>query len=74
MLTNSNGTFPQTVAYGVGDSLLGITSANLDGDSGPDLAVANSDDGTVSALLNKGGEPSPRTTSPPTPRETIPKA
>jgi hypothetical protein len=64
VLTNSNGTFPQTVAYGVGDSPLGITTANLDGDSGPDLAVANSDDDTVSALLNKGGGTFPKNNNP----------
>jgi len=54
VLTNRNGTFPQSATSDAGDSPLGITNADLDGDGRLDLAVANSGDGTVSALLNRG--------------------
>jgi Abnormal spindle-like microcephaly-assoc'd, ASPM-SPD-2-Hydin/FG-GAP repeat len=40
------------VDYPVGLSPNGLAAADLNGDGGPDLAVANSESGTVSLLLN----------------------
>jgi hypothetical protein len=42
-------------AYGGGDRPVGITSADLDGNGLPDLAVANLESNSVSVMLNTGG-------------------
>jgi hypothetical protein len=49
---NGDGTFQPHADYPVGLSPLGLAAADLNGDGGADLAVANSDSGTVSLLLN----------------------
>jgi hypothetical protein len=46
------GTFQPHVDYPVGLSPVGLAEADLNGDGGADLAVANSESGTVSLLLN----------------------
>jgi hypothetical protein len=49
---NGDGTFQPHVDYPVGLSPLGLAAADLNADGGTDLAVANSDSGTISLLLN----------------------
>lgn len=44
-----------TVSYDVGDRPRAIATADLNGDKVPDVAVANSADGTVSVLVGVGG-------------------
>ena len=59
LLNNGNGTFgtataSSTVCVTAGSGAFGVAAADFNGDSKPDLAVANSIDGTVSILLNSG--------------------
>ena len=49
---NGDGTFQPHVDYLFGEFPFGIAAANLNGDGGSDLAVANNESGTVSGLLN----------------------
>jgi hypothetical protein len=49
---NGDGTFQPHVDYPVGLSPLGLAAADLNADGGADLAVTNSDSGTVALLLN----------------------
>ncbi len=46
--------FPAPVNYGAGNAPASVYSANLDGDSDDDLAVANSGSNNISILLNNG--------------------
>ena len=50
---NGDGTFADDELYGTGLSPISVVIANLDGDDSGDLAVANFEDDTVSALLNQ---------------------
>ncbi len=59
LLNNGNGTFgtataSSTVCATAGSGAFGVAAADFNGDGKPDLAVANSIDGTVSILLNSG--------------------
>src|SRR5579859_134773 len=59
LLNNGNGTFgtataSNTVCVTAGNGAFGVAAADFNGDSKPDLAVANSIAGTVSILLNSG--------------------
>ena len=55
LLGNGDGTFQSAVNYAVGESPLGMSAADLDGDGDADLAVANGyGAGTVSVLLGNG--------------------
>jgi hypothetical protein len=55
ILTGSaNGTFAMGATLTVGDFPDDIATSDFNGDGYPDLAVANSDDGTVSVLLGNG--------------------
>lgn len=47
-----DGTFDPYVAFGTGMGPHAVSIADLDGDTRPDLVVANKNDGTVSVLLN----------------------
>jgi hypothetical protein len=51
---NGDGTFQTPESYPVGLNPLAGVVADLNRDGKPDLVVANSDDGTVSVLLNQG--------------------
>jgi hypothetical protein len=52
LLGNGDGTFQPGVAYLVGISPVGLAVADLNGDGGADLAVANTFSNSVSLLLN----------------------
>jgi hypothetical protein len=52
LVGNGDGTVQPHVDYPVGLSPVGLAEADLNGDGGADLAVANSESGTVSLLLN----------------------
>jgi hypothetical protein len=61
LLNNGNGTFSppgtttvSTACVTAGNGAFGVAAADYNGDGKPDLAVANSTDGTVSILLNGG--------------------
>jgi FG-GAP-like repeat len=55
LLNNGDGTFAAAVDYGTGgDDPLGVAVGDLDGDTHPDLAVANDLSTNVSVLLNDG--------------------
>jgi hypothetical protein len=61
LLNNGNGTFAPpgtttttTACATAGNGAFGVSAADFNGDGKPDLAVANSIDGTVSILLNGG--------------------
>ncbi len=54
LLNNGHGGFSIGPSYAVGDTPTTITAADLNGDGKPDLVVANSDDGSLSVLLNDG--------------------
>jgi len=49
---NGDGTFVPYVAFGTGIGPQSVSIGDLDGDTLPDLVVANKNDGTVSVLLN----------------------
>ncbi|MCH8149233.1 MAG: VCBS repeat-containing protein, partial [Planctomycetes bacterium] len=49
-----DGTFATAVKYAFGNAFTSIAIGDLDGDSVPDLAVANQDDDNVSVLLGLG--------------------
>jgi hypothetical protein len=49
-----NGTFQQPVGYAAGGSNAGIAVGDLNGDSFPDMAVANQSQGRVAVLLGNG--------------------
>jgi hypothetical protein len=49
---NGDGTFDPYVAFGTGMGPHAVSIADLNGDTLPDLVVANKNDGTVSVLLN----------------------
>ncbi len=51
LLTNGNGTFAPKVDYPAGYGPSSVTAADLNGDGRIDLAVANYNSNTVSALL-----------------------
>ena len=63
-LNNGNGTFAPQVTYATGTPILShsgesdhptsVAVGDFDGDGSPDLAVANSQSGTVSVFLNTG--------------------
>jgi hypothetical protein len=53
---NGDGTFAlDPTSYVAGFGSLAIAAGDYNGDGAPDLAVANSNDGTVTILLNTGG-------------------
>jgi hypothetical protein len=61
LLNNGNGTFTpsgsttvNTACVTAGNGAFGVAAADFNGDGKPDMAVANSIDGTVSILLNGG--------------------
>jgi hypothetical protein len=47
-----DGTFDPYVAFGTGMGPHAVSIGDLNGDTLPDLVVANKNDGTVSVLLN----------------------
>jgi hypothetical protein len=62
LLNNGNGTFSpsgsttvSTACVTAGSGAFGVAAADFNADGKPDMAVANSIDGTVSILLNGGG-------------------
>lgn len=52
---DSNGTLLPSVNFDVGAAPYGIVAADLNGDSKPDVASANAEDGTASVLINTTG-------------------
>ena len=53
-LSNGDGTFGIHTDYAVGQSPWGLAAADLNGDNKLDLIAANSNDNTISVLLNSG--------------------
>jgi hypothetical protein len=53
-LGNGNGSFQNAVNFNTGQFPLSVAVGDLNGDGKPDLAVANSQNGTVSVLLGNG--------------------
>jgi hypothetical protein len=51
---NGDGSFQSAVNYGAGAGARSVFCADLDGDTDPDLAVANYNSGNVSILKNNG--------------------
>ena len=56
LLNNGTGAskFNAATAYAVGKQPYWIAAGDLNGDGYPDLVTANTTDGTISVLLNKG--------------------
>jgi hypothetical protein len=59
LVGNGNGTFADSVQFGVDSGAYGLTAADLNGDRLPDLVSDNIDGTTVSVLLNTGTPPTP---------------
>jgi hypothetical protein len=53
-LNNQVGVFQEGVEYATGEEPVWVVSADLNGDSYPDLAVSNKGSATLSVLLNQG--------------------
>jgi hypothetical protein len=56
---NGNGTFASHVTYAVGTSPYAVTAGDFNGDTKPDLAVANLSSNTVSILIGTGSATAP---------------
>jgi hypothetical protein len=54
LLNNGNGTFAPKVAYPTGHGPISVATADLNGDSSPDIIVASRYENTVSVQLNDG--------------------
>jgi hypothetical protein len=69
----SGGFTPATGSpFAVGLHPLGITSADFNGDTKPDLAMANIASNNVTVLLNTTPSPTPPGPTPPTPPQPVP--
>jgi hypothetical protein len=55
LIGNGDGTFQSPVAYTVGLQPRGVVVGDFNGDGKPDVAVSNTESGTVSILINHGG-------------------
>ncbi len=55
LLGRGDGTFQDTIFFGVGKDPAGVTVGDLDGFGSPDLAVTGSGDNSVTVLLNRKG-------------------
>ncbi len=49
-----DGTFPDSVVYGTGNTPAAVVAGDFDGVNGPDVATAHRLDGTVTVFLNNG--------------------
>jgi len=67
LLNTGSGTFSVPIANPSGNGAFGVAVRDLNADSKPDVAVANSTDGTVSILLNNGTIAVPPPPPPPPP-------
>ena len=68
LLDNGDGTFQSALSFAVGAGPNNVTAVDLNQDKAPDLAVTNSEDGTLSVLLNTAGADFSISASAPTPR------
>ncbi|UCF89863.1 MAG: VCBS repeat-containing protein, partial [Desulfobacterales bacterium] len=55
LLGNGDGSFQSAVHYGAGFGPWSVAIGDLNGDGGPDLALANANSDDVSVLINTGG-------------------